>query len=303
MWKLDCEEGWAPKNWCFWIVVLEKSLESPLDCKGIQPVHSERDQPWDFFGRNDAKAETPVLWPPHAELTYWKRFWCWEGLGAGGEGDDRGWDGWMASLTRWPWVWVNSGSWWWTGRPGVLWFMGSQRVGHNWVNELNWTEVRERQRLDITYIWNLKKDTNELIYKTETSDCIAEGALLNVMWQPGWDRGLGENGYMHVWLSPLVVIYPDPLKDLNPLRTQQYPIPIPTSPPSINPPHPPVFALLLKFERSRVGSQCCVSIRHRANWISYILKIIIIIYCDINYISTFSFLYELPDGNLSMIVH
>ena len=72
------------------------------------------------------------------ELTHWKRLWYWEGLGAGGEGDDRGWDGWMASLTRWTWVSVNSGSWWWTGRPGVLRFMGSQRVGHDWVTELNW---------------------------------------------------------------------------------------------------------------------------------------------------------------------
>ena len=67
LWELDCEEGWAPKNWCFWTVVLEKTLESPLDCKEIQPVHFEGDQPWDFFGRNDAKAETPVLWPPHAK--------------------------------------------------------------------------------------------------------------------------------------------------------------------------------------------------------------------------------------------
>ena len=74
------------------------------------------------------------------ELTHWKRPWCWEGLGAGGEGDDRGWDGWMASLTRWAWVWVNSRSWWWTGRPGVLWFMWSQRVGHNWATDLNWTD-------------------------------------------------------------------------------------------------------------------------------------------------------------------
>jgi len=74
------------------------------------------------------------------ELTHWKRLWCWEGLGAGGEGDDRGWDGWMASLTRWTWVWVNSRSWWWTGRPGVLQFMGSQRVGHDWATKLNWTE-------------------------------------------------------------------------------------------------------------------------------------------------------------------
>ena len=65
MWELNCEEGWAPKNWCFWTVVLEKTLESPLDCKEIQPVHSEGDQPWDFFGSNDVEAETPVLWPPH----------------------------------------------------------------------------------------------------------------------------------------------------------------------------------------------------------------------------------------------
>ena len=71
------------------------------------------------------------------ELTHWKRSWCWEGLGAGGEGDDRGWDGWMASLTRWTWVSVNSGSCWWTGRPGVLRFMRSQRVGHDWATELN----------------------------------------------------------------------------------------------------------------------------------------------------------------------
>ena len=76
------------------------------------------------------------------ELTHWKRLWCWEGLGARGEGDDRGWDGWMASPTRWTWVWVNSTSWWWTGRPGVLQFMGSQRVGHDWATELNWTELK-----------------------------------------------------------------------------------------------------------------------------------------------------------------
>ena len=67
MWELDCEEGWAPKNWCFWTVVLEKTLEGPLDCKEIQPVHSEGEQPWDFFGRNDVKAETPVVWPCHAK--------------------------------------------------------------------------------------------------------------------------------------------------------------------------------------------------------------------------------------------
>ena len=74
------------------------------------------------------------------ELTHWKRPWCWEGLGAGEEGDDRGWDGWVASLTQWTWVWAASTSWWWTGKPGVLHSMGSQRVGHDWATELNWYE-------------------------------------------------------------------------------------------------------------------------------------------------------------------
>ena len=135
MWELDCEESWALKNWCFWTVVLERTLESPLDCKEIQPVRSEGDQPWAFFGRNDAKAETPILWPPHAKSWLIGRLWCWEELGAGGEGDDRGWDGWMASPTWCTWVWVNSGSWWWTGRPGVLQSMGSQRVRHDLATE------------------------------------------------------------------------------------------------------------------------------------------------------------------------
>ena len=76
------------------------------------------------------------------ELTHWKRPWCWEELGAGGKADDRGWNGWMASLTQWTGVWVNSGSWWWTGRPGVLRFMGSRGVRHDWMTELNWRSLR-----------------------------------------------------------------------------------------------------------------------------------------------------------------
>ena len=88
------------------------------------------------------------------DLTHWKRPWCWEGLGAGGEGDDRGWNGWMASPTRCTWVWMNSGSWWWTGRPGVLQFMGSQRVGHDRATELNWNLAnfeKSRIRLKILH--------------------------------------------------------------------------------------------------------------------------------------------------------
>ena len=125
---------------CFWTVVLEKTPESPLDCKKIKPDNPERNQSWIFIGRTDTEAETPILWPPDAKSWLIEKDWCWEGLGAGGEGDDRGCDGWMASPTRWTWVCVNSGTWWWTGRCGVLWFMGSQRVGHDWETELNRTE-------------------------------------------------------------------------------------------------------------------------------------------------------------------
>ena len=141
MWELDYKESWAPENWCFWTVVLEKTLESPLDCKEIQPVHPKADQSWVFIGRTDVEAETSVLWPPDMKSQFiWKRPWCWERLKGGGEGDGRGWDGWMASPIQWTWVWVGSGIWCWTGRPGVLQLMGSQRVGHDLVTELNWTE-------------------------------------------------------------------------------------------------------------------------------------------------------------------
>ena len=141
MWELDHKESWGLTNWCFWILVLEKTLENPLDCKEIKPVHPKGNQSWMFFGRTDAEAEAeaPILWPPGGEeLTHqliiskaspdWvkitnlsqmmqcpvvnsclkddlrdrkslKRPWCWESLKAGRERDDRGWDGWMSSLT------------------------------------------------------------------------------------------------------------------------------------------------------------------------------------------------------------
>ena len=146
MCEMDYKESWAPKNWCFWTTVLEKTLESPLDCKEIQRVHSKGDQSWVFTGRTD-EAETPILWPPHTKSwIIW--LWYWERLRAGGEGDNRGWDGWMASPTQWTWVWVNSESWGWTGRPGILRFIGSQRVRHNWATELNWLidNIRQRQK-------------------------------------------------------------------------------------------------------------------------------------------------------------
>ena len=140
MWELDCEESWVPKNWCFWTVVLGKTLESPMDCKEIQPVHSKGDKLWVFFGRTDAKVETPVLWPPHAKS------WligkdsdagraCGQEEKGTTEDEMAGWHHW-----QWTWVWVNSRNWWWTGRPGMLQLMGSQRVRHDWAAELNWTD-------------------------------------------------------------------------------------------------------------------------------------------------------------------
>ena len=116
---------------------VQKTLESPLDCKEIQPVHPKGDRSWVFFGRTEAKAETLVLCPLDANSWLTGKDSDARGKGGlgAGEGDNRGWDGWMASPTQWMWVWVNSRSWWWTGRPGVLQFMGSQRVGHNWETE------------------------------------------------------------------------------------------------------------------------------------------------------------------------
>ena len=103
MWELDYKESWVPKNWCFWtVVVLEKTLVSPLDCKEIQPVSPKGNQSWIFTERTDAEAETPIVWPP--DVNNWltgKDPWCWERLKAGGEGDNRAWDGWMASPTQW----------------------------------------------------------------------------------------------------------------------------------------------------------------------------------------------------------
>ena len=137
-WELDYKESWALKNWYFWTVVLEKTLKSPLDCKEIQTVHHKGNSleysleglmlklKLQYFGhlmgRTDSLEKTLMLGK----------------LKVGGEGDDRGWDGWMASSTRWTRVWVSSGSWLWTGKPGVLQSMGSQRVKHDWATKLNW---------------------------------------------------------------------------------------------------------------------------------------------------------------------
>ena len=139
MWELDCKESWALKNWCFWTVVLEKTLESPLDCKEIQPVHPKGNQSWIFIGRTDPEAETPILWP--SNVKNWLigkdpdagKDWRWEEKGMT-EDEMVGWHHQLEGHE-----WVNSRSCWWTGRPGVLQSMGLQRVGHDWATELKWT--------------------------------------------------------------------------------------------------------------------------------------------------------------------
>jgi len=149
MWELDCEENWVPKNWCFWTVVLEKTLESPLDCKEIQPVYPKGDQSWVFIGRTDAEAETLVLWPPHVKSwligkdPHAGRDWGQEEKGMT-EDEMSGWHHWLDAY--------EFGIWWWTGRPGVLQFMGSQRVGYDWATELNWTEWINKEHTDETMI-------------------------------------------------------------------------------------------------------------------------------------------------------
>ena len=133
MWELDHKEGWVPKNWCFWTVVLEKTLESP---KEIKPVHPKGNQSWIFTGRTDAETEAPILWPPNSKNQFIGKHpdagkdWRQEEKGM------TGWDGWMASPTQWTRVWASSWSCWWTGKPGVLQSIGSQRVRHDWATEL-----------------------------------------------------------------------------------------------------------------------------------------------------------------------
>ena len=144
MWELDYKESWAPKNWCFWTVVLEKALESPLDCKEIQPVHPKGNQSWRFIGRTDAEAEMQYfdhLMGRTDSLEKTLMLGKIEGRRRRGRQRMRWWDGWMVGWHHW----LNGHEFkqapWWTGTPGVLQSMGSQRVGHDWVTELHRTEL------------------------------------------------------------------------------------------------------------------------------------------------------------------
>ena len=141
MWEMDCKESWVLKN-CFWTVVLEKPLENPLDCKEIKPVNPKGNWSWIFIGRTDVESETPILWPPDV-----KKWLIWKDPDAGKDWrrEEKGmtedemvvWRYWLNEH----WVWTSSGSFWWNGKPGMLQSIESQRVGYDWMTELNWMAI------------------------------------------------------------------------------------------------------------------------------------------------------------------
>ena len=140
MWELDHKECWAPKKWCFWAVLLEKTLKSPLESKEIKPVNSKWNQSWIFIKRTDAEAEAPILWPPNGKSQLIGKDPD-AGKDWGQEEDDRAGDDWMTSLTQCTWVWANSRRQWRTGKSDLLQSMGSQRVGHDWATEQQQQEI------------------------------------------------------------------------------------------------------------------------------------------------------------------
>ena len=135
MCDLDYKESWVLKYWYFWTVVLEETLESPSDCKEIQPVNPKGNQPWMFIERTDAENETPILWPPDAKKWLMlKRPWCWERLKVGGEGDSKGWEARKTSPTQWTWVWVSSGR-------SLVCCSPWDHTGLDTTEQLNWTQL------------------------------------------------------------------------------------------------------------------------------------------------------------------
>ena len=140
MWELDHEEGWTLKNWCFWTLVLEKTLESPLDNREIKPVNPKGNQPWIFIGRTDAEAEASTFWPPYAKSQLiGKDPECWERLKAGGEGGDRGWDGWMAS---WSQLDMSLSKLWEMVKDREVWHAAVHGVAKNQTWLSDWTTTR-----------------------------------------------------------------------------------------------------------------------------------------------------------------
>ena len=156
-------------SYCSWESLgQEEDPTSPSSRKSVLNIH------WKDWSWN---SNTLATWCK--ELTHLKRPWGWQRLKEGGEGDDRGWDGRMASPTQWTWVWVDSGSWWWTGRPGVLQYLGSQRVGHDWATELNWTSVSYGQLLNI-----VQASSSQMLYghSSQLSNKMKRRVVCNSYW-------------------------------------------------------------------------------------------------------------------------
>ena len=172
MWELDCEESWAPKNWCFWTVVLEKTLESPLGLQGdpIQPILKEISPEYSLEGlmlKLKLQYFGHLMWRTYSLE---KTLMLGKIEGCRRRGQQR-WDGWMASPMQFTWVWASSRSWWWTGWPGRLQPMVLQRVGHDWATGLNWLRTC----------------------------CIAQGALPNALWRPKWEVNPKKRGCMYLY--------------------------------------------------------------------------------------------------------
>ena len=180
------------------------------------------------------------------DLTHWKRLWCWEGLGARGEGDNRGWDGWMASPTRWTWVWVDSRSWWWTGRPGMLRFMGSQRVDMTeWLNWLNWILSKSYDYKRFYILNNWLREVGRLKIHSNSGDCFLVAKLCLTFWAPMdcSTPGFPVLHYLQKFAQTHVPWVSDAIQPLH----------------SLLPPSPPAHSLTLTFIPNEV-SGCSVPI-------------------------------------------
>ena len=213
MWELDYKESWVPKNWCFWTVVMERTLESPLDCKEIQPVPPKGNQSWLFIGRTDAETEAPILWPPDVKNWHvWKTLMLGKIEGGRIRGQQR--MRWLDGITDSVDMRLsNSRRWWWTGKPDVLHSMGLQRVGHDWATELNWTNVlrgvsealepvsvalRERRRV-VWRGWGWEIRISSVISRSQ--------GLRSEPWRDGVQAGAeGIFSWGCWWLEPLTAV-------------------------------------------------------------------------------------------------
>ena len=186
MWALDNKKDWAWKNDAFELWCWRRLLRVPwTERRSNQSILKEIN--WIFIGKTDAEVEAPILWPRDAKSRLIGRLWSWERLKAGGEGGDRGWGGWMTSLTQWTWVWASSGRWWRTGKPDVLQSAGLRRVGHSWVTEqqpIGLKGEKGKSTVMFKYI-----NTHSVINKTSQKICkaIARSQQHYQLLLPNWN--------------------------------------------------------------------------------------------------------------------